>query len=199
MKVLIACEFSGVVREAFRARGHEAYSCDILPTRSSSGREFHIQSDVTDVLKQRWDLVIAHPPCTYLSKIGARWRAKDLGRTMKMLEAVEFFKQCLNANADRVCVENPIMYLDVMEKIGVRPTQKICPSQFGHEETKATYLWLRGLPKLIPTDVREVVLVGKPGQRDATSRIGRSGYNGLLRSVTYQGIADAMASQWGSK
>lgn len=196
MRVLVACEFSGVVRNAFLARGHDAYSCDILPGLNPT-HDRHIQRDVSPLLGEPWDLVIAHPPCTYLTKLGAAKRAVDFGRRLKMLEAVDFFVACLNANAPRVCVENPIMFLDARARIGVDPSQKICPSQFGHDFTKATYLWLKGLPLLVPTDVREVIMRGTPGRRDATS-VHRSKQPGLLRSITHRGIAEAMADQWGA-
>jgi hypothetical protein len=192
MKVLVACEFSGVVRRAFRDRGHEAYSCDVLPSLDNSPH--HIQKDVTEVLKQQWDLVIAHPPCTYLCNLSAPRLAKDIGRRLKMIDGVAFFKTCLEANSPRVCVENPIMLHEARRLIGVDPTQMICPSEYGHRATKRTYLWLKGLPNLQPTSIIEIKR--KKGELDTISAMGGK-HLGLRRSITFQGIASAMAEQWG--
>lgn len=195
MRVLVACEFSGVVREAFLALGHDAYSCDVLPSnhlRAQPGR--HLQQDVTPLLDEEWDLVIAHPPCTYLASIGARWFTDSQGklRLFKMWEAAEFFMRCLKANSPRVCVENPRMMRIAQDRIGVSYTQIIHPWQFGHPDTKQTCLWLRGLPPLEPTNV----VTG----RNATSHmVGGSSKlkKSLIRSITYSGIAAAMSTQWG--
>lgn len=188
MRVLVACEFSGVVRRAFRARGHEAYSCDILPALDRS--PYHIWKDVTPVLKEEWDLVIAHPPCTYLCNSGVCWM-RDVERRIKCLAGCEFFKMCLNANAVRVCVENPIMHGYAKERIGVDYTQIVHPWQYGHGQCKSTCLWLKNLPPLHPVNVVE-------GRGQAIHYL--NGKNrGLKRSITFEGIASAMASQWGGE
>lgn len=195
MKVLIACEFSGVVREAFRRKGHDAWSCDISASLKPS--EFHIHGDVTPILQEPWDLVIAHPPCTYLAVSGARWW---LGREREQLEAAGFFMACYNANANKVCVENPVGFMSTNFR---KPDQYIQPWQFGHSASKKTGLWLRGLPLLKETDrVYGRIVDGKERWDNQTD----SGQNNLgpgvdrkkLRSVTYSGIASAMAEQWGS-
>lgn len=191
MRVLVACEFSGVVRNAFLARGHDAYSCDVLPTVSEP-RDRHYWRDVTPLLREPWDLVIAHPPCTYLAGLGARWFKDDPMREVRLREGCDFFRLCLNANAPRVCVENPTMLRRAMERIGVRWTQRVQPYMFGVGETKATYLWLKGLPSLLAT--KEV-----KGRFPKSHWLRANGIQqGLLRSITCQGVADAMADQWGS-
>lgn len=191
MRVLVACEFSGVVRESFRRKGHDAYSCDILPSRYKIAEEGrHLQCDVLPLLREKWDLVIAHPPCTYLANLGVRWFKDDpVGRRLKMIEACDFFLACLNANSDRVAVENPVMHCYARKRIGVKPSQTVQPWQFGVGETKATCLWLKGLPPLRPT---EVVTGRTPRSHQIRHR-----HQGLLRSITCWGIAEAMAEQWG--
>lgn len=190
MKVLIACEFSGRVRDAFLDKGHDAYSCDILPSTTAKNRDHHIQGYAEDLLDEEWDLVIAHPPCTYLANLGVRWFKRDgVERRLKLIEACDFFLRCLNANSPRICVENPIMHKYAKERIGVDPTQIIQPWMFGHGETKATCLWLKGLPNLVPTNV---VSGRYPKSHLATGR-----YQQKIRSVTPVGIAQAMAEQWG--
>jgi hypothetical protein len=181
MNVLIACEFSGIVREAFKARGHNAWSCDLLPTEIPGK---HIQSDVLKYLHWDWDLMIAHPPCTHLASSGARW-FKD--KVVEQAEAVEFFLKLASANIPRIAIENPIGIMSTQFR---KPDQIIQPWQFGHGETKATCLWLKGLPKLIPTEVVE-------GREPRCHMLPPSKDRWKLRSLTYQGIADAMASQWG--
>lgn len=187
MRVLIACEFSGVVREAFRRNGHDAWSCDIIPSLDNS--EFHLQQDVIHLLDsennagRRFDLIIAHPPCTYLAVSGNRWYSDrpDLYEPAADF-AASFFKY-----SDKVCVENPVGRLS---KLFRKPDQYIQPWMFGHGETKKTGLWLRGLPKLKPTNVvdgREQKIWKMPPGKD----------RGYLRSITYSGIAEAMANQWG--
>lgn len=159
MRVLVACEFSGTVREAFLRRGHDAYSCDLLPSLGITPKnpKRHIRGDVTQVLKQRWDLVIAHPPCTYLANSGVQWLFKDGERNEERWESLrrgaEFFVTCFNANADKVAVENPIQHKYAKELIGRPHTQIIHPWQFGHGETKVTCLWLKNLPPLVPTKI----------------------------------------------
>jgi hypothetical protein len=196
MKVLVACEFSGVVREAFLTRGHDAYSCDILPAgyHKPNPPSRHIRGDVTALLKDKWDLVIAHPPCTYLCNSGVRWLKVD-GKWDKirwydMVQGALFFKKCLEANAPKVCVENPIMHGYAVKIVGVLPTQRIQPWQFGHGESKCTCLWLRGLSILKPTKIAQ-------GRKQRIHEMYSVSNRGLQRSVFYPGIAKAMAEQWG--
>jgi site-specific DNA-cytosine methylase len=181
MKVLVACEYSGKVRDAFKARGHDAWSCDLLPT-DVEGQ--HIQGDVLDVLDQGWDLMIAHPPCTHLAVSGARW-FKD--KRKEQLESLEFVKALLGAPIDKIALENPISIISTKIK---KPTQIIQPWQPGHGETKATCLWLKGLPKLEPTNVVS-------GRKPRIHMMPPSKDRWKLRSETYTGIAKAMAEQWG--
>ena len=199
MKVLVACEFSGVVREAFAKRGHESWSCDLLP--ADDGSLFHFKASVMDVLGFGWDLMIAHPPCTYLCNSGVRWLKANQSRQRLRDLAVEFVKDLWAAPIERVCIENPIGTLSTR---WMKPSQIIQPFHHGHKDWKSTCLWLRGLPKLKPTKMvkPEEKLCGgkKPGR--VTSRLHRlppSKDRWKLRSITYQGIADAMAEQWGSE
>jgi hypothetical protein len=185
VRVLIACEFSGVVRDAFLSRGHEACSFDLLPSELPGP---HVIGDVTWVLAEPWDLVIAHPPCTYLCNSGVRWLKDNPWRWERLQHAKAFFKLCLAANAPRVAIENPIMHRYAREGLPDY-TQIIQPWQFGHGETKATCLWLKGLPPLTPTNVvdgRQGRSHREPDSRDRWKR----------RSRTYTGIAAAMAEQW---
>ena len=181
MRVLVACEYSGKVRDAFRDKGHDAWSCDLLPT-DVEGQ--HIQGDVLDVLDQGWDLMIAHPPCTHLAVSGARW-FKD--KQQEQHEALEFVKALLDAPIDKIALENPISIIS--SKIR-KPDQIVQPWQHGHGETKATCLWLKGLPKLVPTDIVE-------GRKARVHMMPPSKDRWKLRSETYSGIAKAMADQWG--
>jgi site-specific DNA-cytosine methylase len=181
MKVAVLCEFSGIVRDAFIKRGHEAISCDVLDTDSHGP---HIKGDCRDYDWSGYDLIIAHPPCTHLSVSGARW-FKD--KKKEQQDALEFFRWCMDLPALRVCVENPISI--VSSKI-CKPTQIIQPWQFGHGETKATCFWLKYLPPLKPTKIVE-------GRENKVHLMPPSKDRGKLRSITYQGIADAMARQWG--
>ena len=194
MRVLVACEFSGVVREAFRARGHDAWSCDLLPSES----DYHIQGDVMTQAGKPWDLVIAHPPCTYLCNSGVRWLHTQEGRWAKLEDAREFFRKMHGFYyTPRLCVENPIPHKHALLP---KYDQIIQPWQFGHKQMKATCLWLRGLPPLTPTNV-----VGPP-PKDKEERKAWAGVHRASpgpdrwkeRSVTFQGIADAMAEQWGA-
>ena len=194
MKVLVACEESQRVCTAFRERGHEAYSCDILPC-SGGHPEWHIQGDVIPLLDNDWDLIIAHPPCTYLSNAGARFlypKGKLNEDRYKLgLEAKEFFLKLLNAPCDKICVENP-----VSSKIFNMPehTQEIQPYMFGHPYKKKTRLWLKGLPKLRPTNVVEV----SESTKIAGNWFNKGGKERQKnRSKTFEGIAKAMAEQWG--
>lgn len=199
MKILIACEESGTVRDAFIAKGHDAISCDVLPT-SKPGP--HYQGDIADILHDGWDMIIAFPPCTYLSNAGAcrlypRKGELNKERYKKGLIAKEFFMQFINADCEKIVVENP-----VSSRIFQMPihTQEIQPYEFGHPFSKKTRLWLKGLPNLTPTNVVEKKGTFLPS---GTSRYrGTKKNNGTIRgsmnnSKTFQGIADAMADQWG--
>lgn len=194
MKVLVACEESQAVTKELRALGHEAYSCDIEPC-SGGALEWHIQGDVVPLLAQKWDMIIAFPPCTYLSNAGAKhlYRGKKLNeeRYKKGLEAKDFFMQILNADCERIAVENPIS-----SRIYEMPqyTQQIQPYYFGHPVQKKTRLWLKGLPKLQPTDIVEP----KVNCHEANSWFTKGGKDRQKnRSKTFSGIAKAMAQQWG--
>lgn len=191
MKVLIACEFSGVVREAFRKRGHDAWSCDLLPALDES--EYHIQGDVLKVLEQEWDLMVAHPPCTHLAVSGARW-FKDKEKEQK--EALDFVRKLLAAPIDKIALENPISIISTKIR---KSDQIIQPWMFGHMETKATCLWLKNLPSLKETNnvYNEMMKLPKK-ERNKIHYMSPSKDRGHLRSITYQGIADAMAEQWGN-
>lgn len=182
MKVLIACEFSGIVRDAFRAQGHDAWSCDLLPTERPGA---HIQGDVRDVLTMHWDLMIAFPPCTHLSVSGARW-FKD--KKLEQQEAIDFFMKLANAKVHRIAIENPI---GIMSTVWRKPDQIIQPWQFGHGEIKATCLWLKNLPTLQPSNIVE-------GRTARVHREPPGPDRWKNRSRTMQGIAEAMADQWGA-
>ena len=182
MKVLVACEISGRARDAFRALGHDAVSCDLLPSETPGP---HIQGDVLNHLDDGWDLMIAHPPCTHLAVSGARW-FKDKQQEQK--EAIAFFLKLVNAPIQRIAIENPVGIMSTKYR---KPDQIIQPWQFGHGETKATCLWLKNLPKLVPTDIVD-------GRDQKVHRMPPSPDRGKNRSRTYQGIADAMAAQWGA-
>ena len=181
MKILIACEYSGVVRDAFLAKGHDALSCDLLPTDSLGP---HYQGPVEDILNHGWDLMIAHPPCTHLAVSGARW-FKDKQKEQK--EALDFVRLLLNAPINKIALENPV---SVISSHICKPTQIIQPWQFGHGETKKTCLWLKNLPPLEPTDIVE-------GRENRIHRMPPGPNRGKERSKTYSGIAAAMAQQWG--
>jgi hypothetical protein len=183
MKVLIACEESGAVRDAFAMRGHQVMSCDLQAT-SSPG--MHYQGDVRDILYLDWDLIIAHPPCTHLSSSGAAW-FKERMKSGEMFEGRDFFLLFTDLPSPKVAIENPV---GIMSKFYRKPDQIIQPWQFGHGETKATCLWLKGLPLLKPTDIVQ-------GREQRLHNLGPSPDRGKLRSKTFQGIADAMADQWG--
>ena len=184
LKVLIACEFSGVVRNAFRALGHDAWSCDILP--AEDGSPYHMQSMMSAVAlaKQPWDLMIAHPPCTHLAVSGARWFKE---KQKEQADALEFVRFLMDMPIPKICIENPISIISSRIR---KPDQIIQPWQFGHGETKATCLWLKGLPLLVPTNI-------VAGRENRIHRMPPSPDRWKNRSRTYQGLADAMASQWG--
>lgn len=196
LKVLVACEFSGTIRDAFLARGHDAWSCDLLPTEKLGP---HIKDDVLKHLDEGWDLMIAHPPCTYLANSGVWVLHRDPGRWTKMEEGAHFFKKFLDADIPSIAVENPIMHKYAVAIIGRRQDQIIQPYEFGHSESKATGLWLKDLPPLIPTKILPLPAKGHWDNQTPSGRnkIGPSPDRGKIRSLTYQGIADAMATQWG--
>lgn len=197
MRVLVACEFSGVVRDAFIKRGHDAFSCDLLPTEKPGP---HIVGDVLHILNHGWDLMIAHPPCTYLT-CSAEWAYGDgpyhqkvkpdtlVGATRRAAreEALDFFRVLMDAPVDRIAIENPV---GVVSSRIRKPDQTIQPWQFGHGEVKRTCLWLKNLPKLVPTNIVS-------GREPKVHMMTPSPDRWKLRSITFQGIADAFADQWG--
>ena len=197
MKVLVACEFSGIVRDAFRVRGHDAWSCDLLPCDGDD--TCHFEQDVSEILYDDcWELLIAHPPCTYLANSGVHCLHKDPKRWDKMIAAAVFFRMFLCTDIPHICVENPVMHKYALEHIGEKHTQTIQPYQFGHPESKRTCLWLKNLPSLKPTKILSLPKKGHwenqcPGGQN---KIGPSADRWKLRSVTYPGIAEAMAEQW---
>lgn len=199
MRVLIVCEFSGVVRNAFRVAGHEAWSLDLLPSEDNS--IYHIQADVTrGFLRDGWDLMIAHPPCQYLSVSGQHWNKCRPERQQLTEEALDFVRTLLEAPIGRIALENPIGIISTRIR---KPDQIIQPYQYGHDASKATCLWLKGLPLLQPTHYFSPRIVsGKSRWGNQTdsgqNRLGPSEHRWKDRSRTYQGIADAMADQWGS-
>lgn len=181
----MACEFSGVVRDAFLALGHDAWSCDLLPSETPTLR--HFTQDIRSVLdygSKRWDLMIAHPPCTHLAVSGARWFKE---KRREQADSLNFVRYLLDAPIPRIALENPISIISSHIR---KPDQIIQPWMFGHGETKATCLWLRGLPRLIPTNIVE-------GREGRVWKLPPSPTRWKERSRTYQGIADAMAEQWG--
>jgi hypothetical protein len=196
MKVLVACEFSGTVRDAFTKHGHYAVSCDLLPSEKPG---LHHEGNVLDILLDDWDLMIAHPPCTYLANSGTRWlykngtgKIKDNKRWQAMEDAANFFLMLCHAPIPCIAIENPIMHGHAKSIIGLEPSQVIQPCMFGHDEIKTTHLWLKNLPPLKPTKVvypwfRRVHYLGPSENYSRKNR----------RSVTYTGIANAMAEQWG--
>jgi hypothetical protein len=191
LRVLVACEFSGVVRDAFMARGHYAMSCDLLPSEAPG---HHYQGDVLDVLGDGWDLMIAHPPCTRLTNSGVRWLAeRNLWDDMEA--GARFFRALLDAPIPRVAVENPIPHRYALAIIGRKYDQIVQPYQHGHPESKATCLWLRGLPPLVPSHVVPLPASKREAQR--LHWLPPSPDRWKLRSMTYTGIAAAMADQWG--
>lgn len=187
MKVLVACEYSGRVRDAFLAKGHDAVSCDLLPTEVDGP---HIQGDVLPVLQEPWDLIIAHPPCTRLCNSGVRWLA-ERNLWDEMRDGANFFLACLNANSPKVAVENPVMHKYAREIVGRRPDFTVQPWQFGDPAKKRTCFWTRGLPPLTATSDM------KASDASADCHLASPGPDRWKeRSRTYQGIANAMAEQW---
>lgn len=181
MRVLVACEYSGMVRDAFIRRGHDAMSCDLLPTEVEGP---HHMGDVTEVLHMGWDLMVAHPPCTHLAVSGSRW-FKD--KIKEQAEALVFVQMLMDAPIPRIAIENPVSVISTRIR---KPDQIIHPWQFGHGEVKATCLWLKGLPKLVPTDI-------VTGREARVHRMPPGPNRWKERSRTYLGVAAAMAQQWG--
>lgn len=196
MKILVACEFSGIVRDAFAAQGHDAWSCDLIDTERPGN---HIKGDVADILDGGWDLMIAHPPCTHLSKAGAHlWKKKQ--KDGRQQEAYEFIKILWTAPIERICIENPIGWLNTH---WMKPQQIIQPFEYGHPFHKGTCLWLKNLPKLSPTNIVEPTgyWVNASSNYRNGAKMSNKGLhrNPKERSRTFQGIADAMAIQWGGE
>lgn len=188
LRVLVACEYSGVVRDAFTALGHDAVSCDLLDSETPGK---HYKGDARDLLGDGWDLLIAHPPCTYLCNSGVRWLHTEPGRWQKMEDAAAFFRAMLDAPVPFIAVENPIMHGHARRIVGQRQSAIVHPWEFGHDESKATCLWLKGLPPLLPTDIRSV-------REQRLWRLSPGAARSKERSRTYSGIAAAMADQWGA-
>jgi len=197
MRVLIGCEYSGRVREAFRALGHDAWSCDLIESEDNS--PFHIVGDAVEIMHDGWDLGIFHPPCTYLANSGVRHLHKDAGRWAQLDDGAAFFLALWDAPIPMVCLENPIMHKYARERIGgLRPFQIIQPYMFGHMESKATGLYLRGLMPLQPTsDLKAATMALPDRERQRLHYLPPSPTRWKERSRTYQGIADAMAWQFG--
>jgi hypothetical protein len=202
MRVLIACEYSGRVRDAFIRAGHDAMSCDLLPTDVAGP---HYQGDVTDIINDGWDLMVAHPPCTYLSVSGMHWTTRGLRDPQLTEDALAFVQLLLDAPIERIALENPISVISSRIR---KPNQIINPYEFGHDASKKTCLWLKNLPPLISTERVEPRIVitpsGKPAKRWGNQcdnygqdKLPPSADRWKIRSATYQGIADAMAAQWG--
>ncbi len=189
MKVLIACEFSGIVREAFRKRGHDAWSCDFLP--ADDGSLFHIRHNVSLELNRGWDLMIAFPPCKYICNGGNSWlnRRPDLGWRWERERSAKFFMELVKANIGKIAIENPIGCMSSKYR---KPDQIVHPFMFGHDIRKDTCLWLKNLPLLTPT-----LIVPPPYRKIDYWSNKRNPSGRSLKSITYQGIADAMAEQWG--
>jgi len=193
MRILIACEHTGIVRDAFIARGHDAVSCDLLPGESDGP---HIVGDVFDHLEEEWDMMIAHPPCTYLSSSGLHWNKRIPGREEKTTEAVQFVQALMDAPINKIVIENPIGRIGTAIR---KSDQIIQPWQFGHPESKSTCLWLKNLPILKATNILEMPKCGYWENQTPSrqNKLGPSKDRWKKRSATYTGIADAMAYQWG--
>jgi len=188
MRVLVACEFTGTVRRAFRELGHEAWSCDILPAEDGGP---HIQGDVRQVLGDGWDLMVAHPPCTHLAVSGARHFHR---KQVEQAEALEFVRTLMDAPIPRIALENPVSVISSRIR---KPDQIIQPYQFGHPESKKTCLWLKGLNPLQPTAVMQMRGRWENQTPSGQNKLGPSPDRWKIRSKTYPGIAHAMATQWG--
>lgn len=202
MRVLIACEYSGTVRQAFTDLGHDSWSCDLLPSDRPGN---HLQGNVLEVLDQDWDLMIAHPPCTYLTNSGVCWlwenkkeNIKNEQRWIALNQAADFFKVLLNCNIDKICIENPIPHKHAVSRIGQKYDQIVQPYHFGHMESKATCFWLKGLKKLDHTsDLKAQTMALSHRERNRLHYLPPSADRWKIRSKTYEGIARAMAQQWG--
>tara|TARA_Y100001972_G_scaffold29254_1_gene36065 strand:- start:82 stop:678 length:597 start_codon:yes stop_codon:yes gene_type:complete len=196
MRVLIACEYSGIVRDAFAKKGHDAWSCDILPTENPGN---HIQDDILKHLDKNWDLMIAHPPCTHLAVSGARWFTEGKKPWSLQIEALDFVRKLLDAPIDKIALENPVSVISTKIK---KPNQIIQPFEYGHDVTKKTCLWLKNLPNLKPTKIvkPDIVLVNgkKMSRMHYESFKLPSKERSKVRSKFYTGIAQAMANQWGN-
>ena len=196
MRVLVACEYSGTVRDAFIARGHDAMSCDLLPTDAPGP---HHQGDVSELLGAGWDLLIAHPPCTYLSVSGMHWTKRGLRDPQLTEDALAFVRMLMDAPIPRIAVENPVSVISSRIR---KPDQIVQPHEYGHDASKATCLWLKGLPLLKPTShVEPRVIDGRKRWGNQTdsgqNKLAPSAERWKIRSVTFTGIAAAMAAQWG--
>lgn len=191
MRVLVACEFSGIVRDAFKAQGHDAWSCDLLPSERPGN---HYQQDVLSggLLAEGWNLMVAHPPCTHLATSGARWFKN---KVVEQQEALEFVRALLAAPIPRIALENPKSIISTRIR---KPNQYLYPWQYGHEEQKTICLWLKALPTLRPTEMVAPEYRGGNLTPSGQNRLGPSSHRWKDRSRTYQGVADAMAAQWGS-
>lgn len=195
MKVLVACEYSGVVRDAFIKKGHDAISCDLLASDKPGP---HYKGDIFEIIDDGFDLMIAHPPCTYLCNSGVSWLHRIEGRWEDMHRGANFFKKLLNANILKICIENPIMHKYAKQIIGQHQSQIIQPWMFGHLEQKATCLWLKGLQILNEEkNVKHEMMLLPKKERERLHYLPPSKDRWKIRSTTYQGIADAMANQWG--
>ena len=197
MRILVACEYSGTVRDAFIRAGHDAMSCDLLPTDAPGP---HYQGDVMDVIGDGFDLMVAHPPCTYLSVSGMHWTTRGLRDHQLTIDALAFVKLLMNAPIPHIAIENPVSIISSQIR---KPNQIIQPWMFGHDASKKTCLWLKGLPPLTPTQTIAPRMVnGKPRYANQTdsgqNRLAPSADRWKIRSETYSGIADAMAQQWGN-
>ena len=195
MRVLVACEYSGAVRDAFIRAGHYAASCDLLPSESSLGD--HYQCDVMDIIDHGWDLMVAHPPCTYLSVSGMHWTTRGLRDPKLTEDALDFVKLLMDAPIERIAIENPVSIISSRIR---KPDQIIQPWWFGHDASKKTCLWLKNLPLLTPTNMLEGDNKTRRANQTASgqNKLPPSADRWKLRSMTYPGIADAMAQQWGS-
>lgn len=197
MRVLVACEFSGTVRDAFAKLGHDAWSCDLLQTELPGN---HYQGNVLDIINDGWDLMIAHPPCTYLSVSGMHWTTRGIRDPKLTEDALNFVNKLLNANIEKIALENPVSIISTKIR---KPDQVIQPYEYGHDASKKTCLWLKNLPKLKATKIIEPKIIGN---KKIYGNQTQSGQNKLapskdrwkIRSKTYQGIANAMADQWGN-
>lgn len=196
LRVLVACEYSGTVRDAFRALGHHAVSCDLLPTDAPGP---HHQGDVTEILGAGWDLLVAHPPCTYLSVSGMHWTARGLRDPQLTEDALAFVRLLMDADIPRIAIENPVSVISSRIR---KPDQIVQPHEYGHDASKATCLWLKGLPLLTPTEhVEPRIINGRKRWGNQTdsgqNKLAPSADRWKIRSATFSGIAAAMAAQWG--